>query len=67
MIKPALSKAELRAQLEAALSNYHGTVTHCPPGSRPEPEPRSRTSRMTIMNSRTRTLLFSSWKSNYGT
>jgi hypothetical protein len=39
MTKPTLSKAELRAQLEAALSNYHGTVTHCPPGLRPEPEP----------------------------
>ena len=26
-----LSKAALRAQLEAALANYRGTVTRCPP------------------------------------
>jgi hypothetical protein len=39
MTKPALSKAELRAQLEAALANYHGPVTHCPPALQPEPEP----------------------------
>jgi hypothetical protein len=38
MTKPALSKAELRAQLEAALASYRGPVTHCPPGSQPEPE-----------------------------
>jgi hypothetical protein len=31
-------KAELRAQLEAALANYQGPVTHCPPTSAPEPE-----------------------------
>ena len=37
--KPLLSKEELRAQLEAALANYHGPVTHCPPALRPEPEP----------------------------
>jgi len=29
-----LSKEELRAQLEAALANYHGPVTHCPPAPR---------------------------------
>jgi hypothetical protein len=28
MAKPVLSKEELRAQLEAALANYHGPVTH---------------------------------------
>ena len=39
MAKPLLSKKELRAQLEAALANYHGPVTHCPPARRPEPEP----------------------------
>jgi len=39
MAKPLLSKEELRAQLEAALANYHGPVTHCPPAPRPEPEP----------------------------
>ena len=38
MAKPLLSKEELRAQLEAALANYHGPVTHCPPAPRPEPE-----------------------------
>jgi hypothetical protein len=38
MTKPVLNKAELRAQLEAALANYQGPVTHCPPASRPEPE-----------------------------
>ena len=31
MTKPKLTKAELRAQLEAALANYHGQVTRCPP------------------------------------
>ena len=39
MAKPVLSKEELRAQLEAALVNYHGPVRHCPPAPRPEPEP----------------------------
>ena len=39
MAKPVLSKEELRAQLEAALANYHGPVMHCPPAPRPEPEP----------------------------
>jgi hypothetical protein len=29
--KPTSSKAVLRAQLEAALANYHGPVTLCPP------------------------------------
>jgi hypothetical protein len=38
MTKSALSKAELRAQLEVALASYSGTVTHCPPGAPPEPE-----------------------------
>ena len=39
MTKPALSKGELRAQLEAALANYHGPVTHCPPAlQQPGPE-----------------------------
>jgi hypothetical protein len=33
MAKPVLSKEELRAQLEAALANYHGPVTHCRPGA----------------------------------
>ena len=33
MAKPLLSKEELRAQLEAALANYHGPVTHCPAGA----------------------------------
>jgi hypothetical protein len=36
MSKPTLSKAELRAQLEAALANYRGPVTHCPPAPLPE-------------------------------
>jgi hypothetical protein len=39
MTKQALSKAELRAQLEGALARYQGPVTVCPPGSPPEPEP----------------------------
>ena len=34
MAKPLLSKEELRVQLEAALANYHGPVTHCPPAPR---------------------------------
>jgi hypothetical protein len=38
MSKPTLSKAELRAQLEAALANYHGLVTQCPPAPPPEPD-----------------------------
>jgi hypothetical protein len=36
--KPTSSKAMLRAQLEAALANYHGPVTVCPPASRLEPD-----------------------------
>jgi hypothetical protein len=36
MGKPTLSKAALRAQLEAALANYHGQVTLCPPAPPPE-------------------------------
>ena len=39
MIKPALSKTELRAQFEAAVADYRGAVTYCPPGALPEPEP----------------------------
>jgi hypothetical protein len=38
MSKPTLSKAALRAQLEAALANYHGPVTLCPPAPPPEPD-----------------------------
>jgi hypothetical protein len=34
MSKPMLSKAALRAELEAALANYHGPVTLCPPHPR---------------------------------
>ena len=34
--KPTSSKAVLRAQLEAALANYHGPVTLCPPAPPPE-------------------------------
>lgn len=36
MIKPALSKAELRAQLEAAVADCRGAVTYCTPGAPPE-------------------------------
>jgi hypothetical protein len=36
MTKPKLTKAELRAQLESALANYHGSVTRCPPGTPPK-------------------------------
>jgi hypothetical protein len=32
------SKAALRAQLEAALANYRGPVTQCPPAPPPEPD-----------------------------
>jgi hypothetical protein len=39
MTRPSLSKAELRAQLEAAAASYRGAVTYCPPAARPEPEP----------------------------
>jgi hypothetical protein len=34
--KPTSSNAVLRAQLEAALANYHGPVTLCPPAPPPE-------------------------------
>ena len=42
MAKPVLSKEELRAQLEAALANYHGPVRHCPPANRPRLRPDAR-------------------------
>jgi hypothetical protein len=32
------SKAVLRAELEAALENYRGPVTLCPPAAPPEPD-----------------------------
>jgi hypothetical protein len=38
MTKPELSKAELRAQLKAAIADYSGTVTYCPPGAPLDPE-----------------------------
>ena len=38
MSKPTLSKAVLRAQLEAALANYHGPITLCPPAAPPGPD-----------------------------
>ena len=38
MSKPTLSKAALRAELEAALANYHGPITLCPPAPAPEPD-----------------------------
>jgi hypothetical protein len=38
MSKPTPSKAVLRAQLEAALANYHGPVTLCPAGPPPGPD-----------------------------
>jgi hypothetical protein len=38
MSKPTLSKAALRAQLEAALANYHGPVPLCPPAPPPDPD-----------------------------
>jgi hypothetical protein len=37
--KPPSSKAALRAQLTAALANYQGPVTLCPPAPPPEPDP----------------------------
>ena len=37
-----LTKAELRAQLEAALANYKGPVTHCPPGTPPNEDAEQR-------------------------
>jgi hypothetical protein len=35
---PTSSKAELRAELEAAMANYHGQITLCPPAAPPEPD-----------------------------
>ena len=35
---PTSSKAVLRAELEAALANYRGPVTLCPPAAPPEPD-----------------------------
>ena len=35
---PTSSKAALRAELEAALENYRGPVTLCPPAAPPEPD-----------------------------
>jgi hypothetical protein len=35
----ALSKAALRAELEAALANYRGPVKQCPAAPPPEAEP----------------------------
>ena len=40
-----LTKAELRAQLEAALANYKGPVTHCPPGTPPNDDAEEREQR----------------------
>jgi len=34
---PTFSKAALRAELEAALANYQGPVTLCPPAPPPDP------------------------------
>ena len=38
MRKPEPSKAELRAQLSAALATYCGPVTRCPPALPPDPD-----------------------------
>ena len=38
MRRPTSSKAVLRAELEAALANYRGPITLCPPAAPPEPE-----------------------------
>ena len=35
---PTSSKAVLRAELEAALANYRGPVTLCPPAAPPSPD-----------------------------
>ena len=45
MTKPKLTKAELRAQLEAALANYRGSVTRCPPGTPPNEDAEQREQR----------------------
>ena len=36
--KPTSSKALLRVELEAAMANYRGRVTLCPPAAPPEPD-----------------------------
>ena len=38
MTAPTSSKAVLRAELEAALANYRGPVTLCPPAAPPSPD-----------------------------
>jgi len=38
MTAPTSSKAVLRAELEAALANYRGLVTLCPPAAPPSPD-----------------------------
>ena len=38
MRAPTLSKAVLRAELEAALANYQGPVALCPPAAPPKPD-----------------------------
>ena len=40
-----LTKAELRAQLEAALANYKGPVKHCPPDTPPNEDAEQREQR----------------------
>ena len=40
-----LTKAELRAQLEATLANYKSPVTHCPPGTPPNDDAEEREQR----------------------
>jgi len=42
MPTPKLTKAELREQLEAALANYSGPVTRCPPGTQPQDDSEQR-------------------------
>jgi hypothetical protein len=42
---PKLTKAELREQLEAALANYTGPVTHCPTGKTPQEDAEQREQR----------------------
>jgi hypothetical protein len=42
---PKLTKAELREQLEAALANYSGPVTHCPTGKTPQEDAEQREQR----------------------
>jgi hypothetical protein len=39
------TKAELREQLEAALANYSGPVTHCPTGKTPQDDAEQREQR----------------------